>query len=36
MAELIGEKAVQEIHRAAQAYTFIRPGTSLKDTEHDL
>ena len=36
MAEQIGVEAVKEIHRAAQAYTFIRPETSLKETEHDL
>jgi adenosine deaminase len=36
VADLVGAKAVEDIHRAAQAYTFIRPDTSLKDTEHDL
>jgi adenosine deaminase len=35
-AEEIGPTAVEEIHRAAQAYTFIRPETSLKEAEHDL
>jgi adenosine deaminase len=35
-AELVGLPAVEEIHRAAQAYTFIRPETALRDVEHDL
>jgi adenosine deaminase len=35
-ADQVGLRAVEEIHRAAQGYTFIRPETSLKDVEHDL
>jgi hypothetical protein len=32
----IGADAVEEIHRRAQAYTFIRPESALSETEHDL
>ena len=35
-AEQVGLEAVEEVHRAAAAYTFIRPELALKDTEHDL
>ena len=35
-AEQIGLDAVERIHRAASAHSFIRPELALKDTEHDL
>ena len=35
-AEQIGLDAVEQIHRAAAAYTFIRPELALKDADHDL
>ena len=35
-AEQIGIEAVEEIHRAAAAHTFIKPELALKDIEHDI
>ena len=35
-AEHIGIDAVEEVHRAAAAHTFIRPELALKDIEHDI
>jgi len=35
-AEQIGVEAVEEVHRAAAAHTFIRPELALKDIEHDI
>jgi adenosine deaminase len=35
-AEQIGLDAVEEVHRAAAAYTFIHSELALKDDEHDL
>ena len=35
-AEQVGLEAVEQVHRAAAAYTFIRPEAALKDIEHDL
>ena len=35
-AQEIGADAVEEIHRRAQAYTFIRPDTALAETDEDL
>ena len=34
--EQIGIDAVEQIHRTAAAFTFIRPEVALKDAEHDL
>ena len=36
VAEQIGADAVEAIHHAAAAHTFIRPESSLKDADHDL
>ena len=36
VAEQIGADAVEAIHRAAAEHSFIRPESSLKDTDHDL
>ena len=35
-AEQIGLEAVEQAHRAAAAYTFIKPELALKDADHDL
>jgi adenosine deaminase len=35
-AEQIGIEAVEEIHRAGAAHTFIKPELALKDIEHDI
>jgi len=35
-AEQIGIEAVEEVHRAATAHTFIKPELALKDIEHDI
>jgi hypothetical protein len=35
-AEQIGLDAVEQIHRAAAAHTFIRPEVALKDADHDI
>jgi len=35
-AEQIGVEAVEEVHRAAAAYTFIRPEVALPEGENDL
>ena len=35
-AEQIGLDAVEHIHRAASAHSFIRPEVALKDADHDL
>jgi adenosine deaminase len=35
-AEQIGVEAVEAVHRAAAAYTFIRPELALKDADHDI
>ena len=35
-AEQIGLEAVEHIHGAAAAHTFIRPELALKDAEHDI
>jgi adenosine deaminase len=35
-AEQIGLEAVEHVHRAAAAHTFIRPELALKDAEHDI
>ncbi|HET7746408.1 MAG TPA: adenosine deaminase [Vicinamibacteria bacterium] len=35
-AEQVGIDAMERIHADAQSYTFIRPETALKETEHDL
>jgi adenosine deaminase len=32
----IGPDAVEEIHRRAQTYTFIKPETALAETDQDL
>jgi hypothetical protein len=34
-AELVGADVVEQIHRAADAYSFIRPDRSLKDGDGD-
>jgi adenosine deaminase len=35
-AEQIGLEAVEQVHRAAAAHTFIKPELALKDADHDL
>jgi len=35
-AEQIGIEAVEQIHRAAAAHTFIKPELALKDVDHDI
>jgi adenosine deaminase len=35
-AEQIGLDAVEQIHRAAAAHTFIRPELALQDADHDI
>jgi adenosine deaminase len=35
-ARELGLDTVARIHREAQAYTFIRPDTALRDSDHDL
>jgi len=35
-AQALGVEVVEDIHRRAQAYTFIRPETALNETDQDL
>ena len=36
LARQLGLETVNEIHRAAETHSFIRPETALSDREHDL